>query len=500
MSDADWAEGSADGGWNDSVGGGASGSADMNDGWGSGENEFDVDDDGMSDANVDDVGGVDVQIANIFYEAEDLVRSQPQQALQKFQQLLTIIQTDQPADIQNVLSKLSADTRQSFIQSMVHIVLLYYKLQQASAMVNQYRTLLSYVPNMSQAESTDSINTVLNNVAAGTQHTDMSLLREMYTMTSSTLAAVPDTQRTVFGIDMKLCKLYVDTEQYQQADTLLHKLHQSCMITLPTGELVDDRADKGNELLEIYALKIRLSFAQNNVSEMRSLYEATKDLNAAVKDPRSQSVIRECWGLMHAHDKQWQRAYAEFYTAFQAYQEISLRDKAKQCLQYVIVTNLLAGGTQNPFDAREAKVYQNDADIQSIVQLRAAYEKVDVSAFNTALQEIQQAADPFITHNLNTLILDFHSRAVCSLIHSYQRIAVQSLAHHLNVSSKQVEQIVVQLIVDGEISGLIDQLNGTVKLSRVDKAAWHQYTAQQQWTKQAAKIAYDASHAQLPSY
>jgi hypothetical protein len=34
------------------------------------------------------------------------------------------------------------------------------------------------------------------------------------------------------------------------------------------------------------------------------------------------------------------------YSAFQNYQEIGQRDKAKQCLRYVIVANLLAGGEQ----------------------------------------------------------------------------------------------------------------------------------------------------------
>ena len=77
-------------------------------------------------------------------------------------------------------------------------------------------------------------------------------------------------------------------------------------------------------------------------------------------------------------------------------QEIGNRDKAKQCLKYVVVANMLSGGLSNPFDAREAKVYQNEADIAIIGTLRAAYEKCDVDAFGKALEDINNQGDKFI--------------------------------------------------------------------------------------------------------
>jgi hypothetical protein len=52
---------------------------------------------------------------------------------------------------------------------------------------------------------------------------------------------------------------------------------------------------------------------------------------------------------------------------------------------------------QNPFDAREAKVYQNEGDIASIGALRSAYEKCDVDAFGKALDEINNQGDKFIS-------------------------------------------------------------------------------------------------------
>lgn len=238
------------------------------------------DDDNMVEEVETGNSAIDVQISNLFYEAEDCIRSDPRTSLAKFQQLIELVQCNK--SIHTVLNELSSDSRQSFVQAMTHIVVLHYKLQEYQPMIQQYKLLLSYVPYMSRAESTDTVNTVLNTVPT-TAAADITFLSEIYTLTSSTLSKINDTQRIIFGIDVKLCKLYVDTKQYKLAYDTLNNLHRSCMIVNESGVLVDDRVDKASELLEIYAIEIRISFAQHNVSAMRSLYEATKDLSAAVK-------------------------------------------------------------------------------------------------------------------------------------------------------------------------------------------------------------------------
>jgi len=59
---------------------------------------------------------------------------------------------------------------------------------------------------------------------------------------------------------------------------------------LPDGR---DDPSKSSELLELYALQCRISALSNNTLKLQALYEKTKNLNAAVKDPKSVSVIKE---------------------------------------------------------------------------------------------------------------------------------------------------------------------------------------------------------------
>lgn len=57
---------------------------------------------------------------------------------------------------------------------------------------------------------------------------------------------------------------------------------------------------------------------------------------------------------------------------------------------------MLAGGEQNPFDAREAAVFQRDEAMQPVINLRKAYEKRDVTQFSEALVEFNETADEWL--------------------------------------------------------------------------------------------------------
>jgi len=368
------------------------------------------------------------------------------------------------------------ESRTCMFKSLTHICVLLFAEKHYDDMLKQYKQLLTYVPNVTRNEASEAVDSVLNALSAGMA--DFKLQEEVYQVTTESLKSKADTERMIFDVNMKLCRQYVDRKLYAEASKTLARLHKSCQN--PDGS--DDKKDKGSELLEIYALEVKMSMASHNALKQKELYDKTKDLTAAVKDPRSQSIIRECWGQMFGDDGQWQRAYAEFYSAFTHYQEIGNATRAKQCLKYVIVANMLSGGEQNPFDAREAKVYQKDPEIQAIGLLRTAYERCDVPGFGTALDEINRTADDFIRSHLQSMIRDFQARAIVQLVKSYRRIRLSFLGEQLKIQMSDVETILVQLILDGEISGRIDQVNGVLDLTQRTEGGGKKYSAIDAWT------------------
>jgi hypothetical protein len=74
-------------------------------------------------------------------------------------------------------------------------------------------------------------------------------------------------------------------------------------------------------------------------------------------------------------------------------------------------------------------------------------------------------------------VLDFHRRAILQTVKSYRRCKVQFLAARLKVETPYLETLLVQLILDGEISGKIDQLTGVLDLTQRTGGAAKKYAA-----------------------
>jgi len=256
-------------------------------------------------------------------------------------------------------------------------------------------------------------------------------------------------------------------------------VHDRCRLP----DVRDDQKHRGSELFDIYALELSLASKMKNLLKTKELYEKTKGLTAAVKNPKSQSIIRECWGKMFGNEGSWQKAYTEFYTAFTSYQEAGDATSAKTCLKYVVVANMLAKGEHNPFAAPEARVYQSDPDITPLINLRAAYDKRDVDAFSKCLDASFRSSDEFIQTHMTQTVEEFHRLAALKLLKSYSRIKISELATKLQIPAEKTEEVLIQLILDGRLGGKIDQVKGVLDLSqRAAGGDADRYNALEQWS------------------
>jgi len=301
---------------------------------------------------------------------------------------------------------------------------------------------------------------------------------QVYDITSTTLSKMSDKGNMLFSIQMRQCHEYVAKAKYKEAQRLLEQIHARCRLS--NGQ--DDQKSKGSELIEIYALELKIAAKQKNILKTRELYERTKDLTAAVKNPKSQSIIRECWGKMFGNEGNWARAYTEFYSAFTSYQEAGDPDSAKLCLKYVVVANMLAKGELNPFAAREAKVYQNDPEITPIILLRAAYDKRDVEAFGKCLEAFYRTADDYIQSHMNSTVDEFQRLTALKILKSYQRIKLTELASKLQITVDKTEEVLMQLILDGKLNAKIDQVKGILDLSQGGSGGGDRYFALETWS------------------
>jgi len=152
---------------------------------------------------------------------------------------------------------------------------------------------------------------------------------------------------------------------------------------------------------------------------------------------------------------------------------------------------MIAGIDVNPFDSQEAKAFENNPQITAMVRLRRAYDKNDISDFQTVLADpdahIQD--DPFILEYLQPLMRNFRGQVVLQIVKPYKVIRLQYLADELGVDSEEAEQLVAQLILDNRLVGHIDQAAGVLHLSAKSSQESGTFAALQQAASALRSIA-----------
>lgn len=385
-----------------------------------------------------------IQIENTFYEADDNKQNVPEVALQLFEKVVA-------------LESSKGGTVTWRFKALQNIVILSSRTGRFEQMAERYQELLKYMDQVTRNEASDAINTVLDSVSSAS---DLSKLETIYELTLEALQQGMN-QRLWFSTSVKLAKLYLEKEDISKLQHVVTSLHKSCL--KPDGS---DDEEKGSHLVEVYALEIQLCTLNKNTARMKQIYPKTINLTSAIADPRNIAVIRERGGKMFMGEKKWQLAYNEFFEAFTNYQETG-NSRAKLMLKYVIIANVLALSSINPFDSREAKVYADDPEILAVAKLRSAYETNDVKTIDECLSnpEYNISTDAFIATHLEDLRRNIRLKVLVNIVKPYKTVRLDFLALELNVDTNTIISLLVQLILDERVPAKIDEVAGLVILT-----------------------------------
>jgi len=140
----------------------------------------------------------------------------------------------------------------------------------------------------------------------------------------------------------------------------------------------------------------------------------------------------------------------------------------------------------NPFDSTEAKPYKNDSEIIAMNSLVSAYEKSDIRSFEKILKENKKTIldDPFMRDYIDDLLRNIRTQVLLKILTPYTKIRIPFLAQELNIASKEVEDLMISLILDSKIRGRIDQVNQLLELDSSKGSQFWKYRAVDKWAQQ----------------
>merc|ERR1712190_92672 len=186
----------------------------------------------------------------------------------------------------------------------------------------------------------------------------------------------------------------------------------------------------------------------------------------------------------------WEAAYNEFFEAFKNYQETGNATRAKIMLKYVVLANMLALSSINPFDSREAKVYQDDPEISAMANLRTAYEQNDIQTIDKLLTNpsFKILSDAFIRTYLQDLLRNIRLQVLQNIIKPYRCVSLQFLAKEINVANDEVLSLLVQLTLDEKINAKIDGIEGFLHVNAESTEEAKKFQNIQKWVDSLERI------------
>lgn len=401
-----------------------------------------------------------------YYNSKGLLESDTNAALAGFEEVL----------------QMESEKGEWGFKALKQIVKLKFRLGDFPNMIKRYKEMLTYIRSaVTRNYSEKCINAILDFVSSSNQ---MSLLQEFY---ETTLAALQEArnERLWFKTNLKLGKLWFDLGDFPRLIRILKELHRSCQ-----QEDGSDDHKKGTQLLEVYALEIQMYTATKNTKRLKHLYEKALQVKSAIPHPRIMGVIRECGGKMHMGAGNFGGAHSDFFEAFKNYDEAG-NARRIQCLKYLVLANMLSLSDIDPFDSPEAKPYMTNKEIQSMTALRGTYTRKDVKEFEKILKEnaVTIMDDMFIREHIEELLNLFRSQVLLKLIKPYTRIGIPYAAKELNIEVRELEDLLVSLIIDGRIQGKIDQVNNRLVLNDTDSESdTAKYTAIKNWSDELFRL------------
>lgn len=187
-------------------------------------------------------------------------------------------------------------------------------------------------------------------------------------------------------------------------------------------------------------------------------------------------------------ERSFESAATDFFEAFKAYDEAAIGRRI-QCLKYLVLANMLMESEVDPFDAQEAKPYKTDKEVLAMTNLISAYQKNEISEFEQVLRDNRESImdDPFIRDYIEDLLKNIRTQVLLKLIKPYTRIRIQFISESLHIPEKDVEALLVSLILDGRVFGLIDQKNQLLELSSTTKDG-EKFTQINKWAAQVNSL------------
>lgn len=221
--------------------------------------------------------------------------------------------------------------------------------------------------------------------------------------------------------------------------------------------------------MELFSIQLQIFMLTSNHKMLKETYERALKVRCAIPHPLHMGVIHECGGVMHARAGNWAQSGTCFFDAFRSYDEAG-NARRIDCLRYLVLSKIMSPDAVDVLEAPEVKPFVALPEVAVMTELLALHRVGDTKSFIALLsQHPSLLSDSFIATHLQTLLGHIRSMALLTNIKPFTRVRLDYLAECVGVSVKEVENLLIPHILEGRVSGRINELEGVVTIGRVSE-------------------------------
>lgn len=348
----------------------------------------------------------------------------------------------------NVVCFLEGPTGQAFLSTIT-------KAKTAKVVRQLLDILIAAAP-----DQLDMHETVARNIVAWTEREKRTFLRQR--------------------VQAKLAAILVARQEYKEALELTEGL-------LKELKQLDDK----QLLVETHLTEAQLQLlGLRNIPKAKAALTASRTAaNAIYVAPALQAQLDVMSGTLHVTEGDVHTAHSYFLEAFEQWDGMKGEgDQAATALKYMMLCKILEALQQSTMMKKKSSGivdlnhlltpkqelhYHDRRDVQALIAIAKTASARNWKPFATILQEYEAELkqDTLIHHHLHLLSQQLLQANLLRLIEPYSRVELQHLADLIELPLVDVERKCSQLILDGQLAGILDQGQGHLIIYENDETS-----------------------------